>query len=167
MDWIKNSFEEFSKGTFGNGGQNIYASANGVLQRIFNFDLNGDGYFDLPLANSHSMWECPPLHIYDSLGQEKPLELPSQGSFDAVFTDLTGDGTDDLVVACQHNGVHDDVSAMIYYGSEIGLSEKYCQEIRVPSSFGVVAGDFNGCGKKALAFICGQKIRIFIIQSLE
>ena len=36
---IKNSFEEFMKGTFCNGGQNIYCSKKGVLQRIFNYDV--------------------------------------------------------------------------------------------------------------------------------
>lgn len=160
MIWKKKGFEEFRKGTFGNSGQNIYVSAKGVLQRIFNFDVNGDGYFDLPIANSHSMWEMPPIHIYNELGGE-PLELPTHGSFDAIFADLNGDGTDDLIVACQHNGVHNDVSAIIYFGSEMGLTEKYCQELRVPNSFGVVAGDFTGSGKLSLLFISGNELRIF------
>ena len=30
--WKKSGFNDFSKGTFGNGGQNLYVSANGVLQ---------------------------------------------------------------------------------------------------------------------------------------
>ena len=50
MKWTKKGFEEFRKGTFGNGGQNLYVSKKGVLQRIFNFDLNGDGYFGLPIT---------------------------------------------------------------------------------------------------------------------
>lgn len=161
MKWTKKGFEDFRKGTFGNGGQNLYVSAGGTLQRLFNFDLNGDGYFDLPIANSHSMWETPPVHIYDKIGQSEPLNLPSLGSFDALFCDLDGDGTEDLVIACQHDGVHTDVSAMIYYGSEIGLSERYCRTLRVTNSLGVAAGDFNGSGKKALAFLSGNVVRIF------
>ncbi len=161
MLWTKKGFEEFSKGTMGNGGQNLYVSAKGILQRIFNFDVNGDGYVDLPLSNSHSMNERPKIQIYDSFSQEKPLELPSNGSFDAIFTDLTGDGTEDLVVACQHNGVHTDVTAIIYFGSEMGLSEKYKTELCVPNSLGVVAGDFDGRGKNSLAFISKDKLRIF------
>ncbi len=161
MKWTKKGFEEFSKGTLGNGGQNLYVSAKGVLQRIYNFDVNGDGYFDLPLANSHSMDERPKIHVYDKIGQKVPLELPSNGAFDAIFCDLTGNGTEDLVIACQNNGVHTDLSAMIYYASEQGLCEKYFYELRVPNSLGVTAGDFNGTGRNSLAFICGNGIRMF------
>ncbi len=161
MKWTKKGFEEFSKGTMGNSGQNLYVSAKGVLQRIFNFDVNGDGYPDIPIANSHSMNEKPYIHIYDELGQKEPLELPTNGSFDGLFVDLYDRGVQDLVVACQHNGVHSDVSAMIYFGSEIGLSEKYKMELRAPNSYGVVAGDFRGTGKKSLIFISGDKLRHF------
>lgn len=161
MKWTKKGFDEFRKGTFGNGGQNIYVSAKGNLQRIRNFDVNGDGYFDLPLANSHSMYERPNIYVFDEIGQEKPLELPTNGAFDGIFADLTGDGTDDLVLACQHNGVHTDVSAIIYYGSERGLSEKYSCELRVPNSLAVTAGDFNGTGKQSLAFTSEKEIRVF------
>ena len=38
--WITEGFEGFKKGTFGNGGQNIYVSKKGVLQRIFQYDLD-------------------------------------------------------------------------------------------------------------------------------
>ncbi|MBO5955196.1 MAG: VCBS repeat-containing protein [Clostridia bacterium] len=161
MNWTKKGFEEFRKGSFGNGGHNLYVSANGVLQRIFNFDINGDGYPDIPIANSHSMNERPFLHVYDSLNQETPLELPGEGAFNAIFADLTGDGTDDLIVACQHNGVHTDISARIFFASEIGLSEKYCTELRVPNSMCVAAGDFDGTGKQSLAFQSENEIRIF------
>ncbi len=161
MKWIKKGFEEFSKGTLGNGGQNIYVSKGGILQRIFNFDVNGDGYPDLPIANSHSMNERPDIYVFDSLGQKKPLRLPSEGSFDAVFADITGNGTDDLIIAAQHNGVHCDTTALIYFGSERGLSEKYKYELMVPNSIGVCAGDFKGAGKKQLAFISGEEIRVF------
>ena len=37
--WITEGFEGFSRGSFGNGGQNLYVSKKGVLQRIFQFDL--------------------------------------------------------------------------------------------------------------------------------
>ena len=43
MKWTKSGFDGFRKGSFGNGGQNLYVTANGTLQRIFNFDVNGDG----------------------------------------------------------------------------------------------------------------------------
>ena len=43
MEWITEGFEGFSRGSFGNGGQNLYVSKHGILQRIFQYDLNGDG----------------------------------------------------------------------------------------------------------------------------
>lgn len=160
MKWTKAGFLEFSKGRCGNSGQNLYVSAKGVLQRIFQFDLNGDGYPDLPISNSHSMNERPPVYVFDKAGQEKPLELPSNGSFDACFVDLYDRGIEDLVIACQNDGVHNDISAIIYFGSEVGLSEKYKMQLRAPNATAVVAGRFDG-GKKALAFVCDKIIRVF------
>ena len=45
--WTTCTFEDFRKGSFGNGGQNIYVSANGTLQRIHHSDINLDGEVDL------------------------------------------------------------------------------------------------------------------------
>lgn len=161
MKWIKKGFNEFMKGELGNGGQNLYVSVNGTLQRIFNFDINGDGYPDIPITNSHSMNERPHIHIYDEIGQSEPLTIPSLGSFDAIFCDLYGRGVEDLVVACQHSGVNSDTNALIFFGSERGICENYRLTLRVPNSLAVAAGDFSGCGKKSLAFTSGEKVRIF------
>jgi len=48
--WTTTGFDGFSKGTFGNAGQNFYVSRAGVLQCIHQFDLNRNGYFDLVLG---------------------------------------------------------------------------------------------------------------------
>ena len=37
MEWITKGFEGFSKGTMENGGQNLYVSKKGILQRIFQY----------------------------------------------------------------------------------------------------------------------------------
>ena len=100
MKWTKSGFDGFRKGTFGNGGQNLYVTASGTLQRIFNFDVNGDGYPDLPIANSHSMNEKPEIYIYDEIGQKKPLKLPTNGAFDAIEDyDFADDGYSSLYTA--------------------------------------------------------------------
>lgn len=162
MNWKKQGFVDFSLGELGNSGQNLYVSAKGVLQRIFNYDVNGDGYPDLFFANSQSMGERPPLFLYsEPLTSKEYIELPSNGSFDGIMADLNGDGFEDLIVACQNNGTHTDISSMIYYGSKDGLSEKYRVELPAPDSTGVAAGDFNGDGKMDLAFICGNFLRVF------
>ena len=49
--WITEGFDAFRRGTFGNAGQNLYVSKAGVLQRIYQYDLDKNGYFDLVFAN--------------------------------------------------------------------------------------------------------------------
>ena len=61
--WITQGFDAFRRGTFGNGGHNIYVSKQGILQRIFQYDLNRDGYVDLVFANcqNHGEYAGNPL----------------------------------------------------------------------------------------------------------
>lgn len=165
MEWKTAGFDGFSKGTMENGGQNLYVSRQGVLQRIFHYDVNGDGFPDLLFANSQSMFERPPVFVYEDLpGSEAYRTLPSNGTFDGALADLTGDGYDDLVIACQHNGTLADLSAIIYFGGPEGLSEKYKVELPAPGSVGVCAGDFNGDGRMDLAFLSDGKLRVFYQQ---
>jgi len=162
MKWEKRGFDGFSRGILGNGGQNLHVSAKGVLQRIYNYDVNGDGYPDILFANSQSMNERPPLYVYNSpLSKNEYYELPSGGSYEAVLADITGDGYDDLIIACQNNGTHFDITAFVYFGSEEGLSEKYRIELPAPNATGVTAGDFRGTGKLDVAFICHDYVRVF------
>lgn len=162
MKWITKDFQGFSRGTMENGGQNLYVSRKGVLQRIFQYDINGDGYPELPFSNSQSMNERPPVHVYrDLLHNDCYDVLPGEGTFDGLLEDLTGDGYDDLVLACQHNGTHSDITAVIYFGGPRGLTEDYRAELPAPSSVGVCAGDFNGNGKKDLVFLSNGQLRVF------
>ncbi|MBQ4631411.1 MAG: VCBS repeat-containing protein [Clostridia bacterium] len=160
--WNKKGFEEFSKGTFGNGGQNLYVSAAGVLQRIHQYDITGNGYPDLIFSNSQSMGERPPIFVYDAMPSgECETKLRNRGTFDGIMADLTGDGKQDLIVACQHDGVTSDVTSMIYFSSPEGYTEKYMTELPAPGSVSVAAGDFRGIGKKDLAFAGKSRIRLF------
>lgn len=159
--WEKRGFEEFMKGTLGNGGQNLYVSAKGVLQRIHQYDLTGNGYVDLLFANSHSMSERPPLHLYNNPFEKEFTELYTRGSFDACMADITGDGKMDLIVACQHDGVVSDTTATIFFSSERGYSEKYKTELVAPAATAVCAGDFRGIGKNDIIFVGGGKLRVF------
>lgn len=162
MEWITEGFEGFSKGTMENGGQNLYVSRKGILQRIFQYDINGDGFADLLFACSQSMYERPPLYVFEQLPKStERRELPSGGTYDGVFADLSGSGYDDLVVACQHDGTHSDVTAFLYFGGPEGLTERYRMELPAPSSVGVAAGDFNGDGRLDLAFLSAEKLRVF------
>lgn len=57
--WVTHGFEGFRGGTFGNAGHNLYVSRSGVLQRVHQFDLTGNGCVDLVFPNSQGHWECP------------------------------------------------------------------------------------------------------------
>ncbi len=162
MEWITKGFEGFSKGTLGNGGQNLYVSKKGILQRIFQYDLNQDGYPDLLFGNSQSMNERPPVYVYkNALSSQERLELPTNGPYDGCMADLHGSGCQDLIIACQSDGQHRDITSMIYFGSELGYTEKYRMELPAPNAKSVCAGDFNGDGKMEILFVSNDKLRMF------
>ena len=164
--WIEKGYADFADGQFGNGGQNLYVSRKGILQRIHHFDINKNGYADILFSNSQDITERMPVSVYrDIFGKRELAELPTQGAYAAAMDDLNGDGYTDLVVANQHNGVHLDVMAYIYYGSKEGLSERYKYELHAPNSIAVAIGDFNGNGLKDIAFSTNGKLRIFYQQA--
>ena len=89
------------------------------------------------------------------------MELPSGGTYTGIFTDLHHSGYDDLILACQNNGTHSDITSIIYFGGPEGLSENYRMELPVPNATDVAAGDFNGDGKQELIFISNGSLRLF------
>ncbi len=154
-EWVTRGFDAFSRGVFGNAGQNLYVSSAGVLQRIFHFDLNCDGYADLVFCDSQNDWEKPPTSVYeDPLDSRRLVELPAEGGWSGVVIDLTGDGFDDLVVGNHYNGIRRDLSSSVYFGSPDGWCERYTQRLPAPFTTSVAAGDFNGDGRLDLAFLC-------------
>ena len=90
MEWITKGFEGFSKGTMENGGQNLYVSKKGILQRIFQYDLNHNGYVDLVFANCQNHGESAPAYVY-AVGTEQQDVLLSQGSVCSMALDIDGD----------------------------------------------------------------------------
>ena len=162
-DWIweKKGFEDFRKGTFGNGGQNIYVSAKGILQRIYQYDLDKNGYVDLVFANCQNHHESAPSYVYQPDGSR--ATLPGQGALSGMAVDLTGDGYQDIVVAGHYDMVAPYASADIYFGSAEGYSEKYHIKLPAPFTKDCCHGDFNGKGKQMLVFAMPvyPKVRIF------
>ncbi len=64
IPWRTEGFEGFSRGTFGNGGQNLYVSRAGILQRIFQYDLAHHGYLDLVFPQTQDHNETMPSHAW-------------------------------------------------------------------------------------------------------
>ncbi|NUQ62094.1 MAG: VCBS repeat-containing protein [Pirellulales bacterium] len=160
--WRTRGFDAFRAGTFGNAGQNLYVSRHGVLQRIHQYDLNRDGWFDLVLCNSQDFGEQAPAYVYaDPLGDHKRVELPSDGSLTGTVSDLNSDGYDDFVLGMKDNGIRPDLNAFIYFGGPDGLSERRQLRLPAPGCRSVAAGDFNGDGRQDLAFLLADSLRAF------
>ncbi|MFA6175250.1 MAG: VCBS repeat-containing protein, partial [Phycisphaerae bacterium] len=163
MNWITEGFDGFRKGTFGNGGQNLYVSKKGVLQRIHQTDVSRNGYVDLVFCNSQNHEEKVPLDVYsDPINHpKKRTSLYIGGSFSGCVTDLNGNGYEDLIVSCVWDGMTRVTNSAVYYGSNEGLSSKYVNYLPTGRAICVTAGDFNGNGKKDLLFISENDIKIF------
>ncbi len=160
--WTTQGFEGFRKGTFGNGGQNIYVSKKGVLQRIFQYDLDKNGYIDLVFANCQNHHESTPAYVYNTKTGERD-ELPAQGSYCGMVLDIDGDGYQDIVVAGYYDMAAPFASTDIYFGTKDGYSENNRIRIPTPWTFDCCHGDFKGNGKQILSFAepAYKRVRLF------
>ncbi len=159
---VTEGFDSFRRGTFGNAGHNLYVSRGGVLQRIHQYDLDGDGYIDLVFSNSHDYWETAPSDLWQWNGNAfSRREITTQGARCAAIADLTGDGVPDLVIGRQFDGVGFDVNAIVYYGTDRGWGEHAVQYLPAPGCTAVAVGDFNGDGRPDLAFLLATSLRVF------
>jgi len=160
---VTEGFEAFRRGTFGNGGHNLYVSRAGNLQRIHQYDLNADGFVELVFSNSHDYWETAPSTLvrHAADGTTEASDLWTAGATSAAAADLNGDGWPDLVVGRQFDGVSFDVNAIVYYGSERGWGEHAIHYLPAPGCVGVAVGDFDGSGRPAIAFLLGDRLRLF------
>ena len=160
--WRTRGFDAFRAGTFGNAGQNLYVSRTGVLQRIQLFDLNRDGYVDLLFCNAQDHHESPRTYVYhDVLGACTRRTLPSAGSPTGVLADLSGDGYLDLVIGMEKSGAAGFHNAHVFFGGAEGLGEKHMLHLPAHFCLSATTGDFNGDGRRELAFMTQGRLRIF------
>ena len=117
--WSVSGFDKLSEGTLGNAGQNLYISKKGVLQRIWRFDVNNDGYVDLLIANSHDYNEHPDLYIIeDPRGNDHCRKVLTQGCQAGHVCDFNGDGLADVILAANNDGHHHDLPSYVYFGGK-------------------------------------------------
>ncbi len=151
--WVTEGFEAFSRGTMGNGGQNLYVSKRGVLQRIYQFDLDKNGVFDLWFANCQDHHESAPSYVYDVKSGRRTATLAGQGARSGVVTDLDGDGIDDVVVTGFFDMVTPFACAEVYYGQDDGSYSDRCKvRIQSPHAVDTTFGVFDASGRKSLVF---------------
>ncbi len=164
QEWVTEGFADFRAGTFGNGGQNLYVSKKGILQRIHQTDINRNGFIDLVFCNSQNHEEKEPIYLYpDPLNHPDVFEeLDVGGTVCGAVADLSGNGYEDLIVGCEWDGENQILNSSIFFNSEEGLSQKY--QIFLPASKvrSIAAGDFNGNGRLDIAFLTKREgVKIF------
>ena len=162
MKWNLKGFDAISKGTFGNAGQNLYVSKNGVLQRIWQFDINSDGFVDLFVTNSHGFNEHPYAHVIsDPTGEAVLQNVLTQNGQAGQVADLNGDGYDDLIVAAANDGHHMDLTSYVYFGGESGITENRKVDLAAMGCTCVATGDVNGDGKLEICYLVEPPHSIF------
>ena len=176
--WIRHAgFTDFSAGTLGDGGSNLYVSPRGV-ETIHRWDFNLDGHLDLFVGQDHNPVEnedvlvywgrtdgfrslLPPIPDMQPLGRllreirarEKGVtRLPSDGGGRSLLVDLNGDGWLELVFC---NFIHNYsvyMNALIYWGSADGYRADRRTMLPTLLADGLTAADFNRDGFVDLAF---------------
>ena len=154
--WSTSTFFEFSEGTFVDGGENIYVTADGEIRLINQWDLNRDGFIDVVLPNTHDNNQKVDLFIYwgvkGSSNVRNRTRLPSDGGLSQTIADLNQDGFPDLVVINSFNGTKTNLNSYIYWGGAKGFNVDRRMELPTLQATGAAVEDLNHDGYPDLVF---------------
>lgn len=145
---VDEDFQDFSQGTFDDGGHNLYAAADGTLRTINRFDLNGDGHLDIIFNCTHNTYQMLPATagMVERGRRATSYDIAVEGSQQVAAGDLNRDGFTDLVFCPNGIGVHHDRRFVsIAWGGPDGWS---AQRINSPLPMNAAAmvdiADLNG-----------------------
>lgn len=159
MHWVTRSFSDFAGGEIGAGGANLYVSRQGSVQMINLFDLNHDGYLDILFNQTHDFSTRVNASIYwntqAGFGQSNQSEVPADGGYKSLVSDLNHDGFPDLVVVNRFDGTTYRLNSCIYWGSSKGLDLSRGTSLSTLGATGVAVGDINKDGYQDLVFSNG------------
>jgi len=139
------------KGSFDDGGSNLYVNAHGEIERIHRTDLDADGYPDIVVPNTHGHLERGPTRIFRADGQPGPTcpwsftDLPNDSGWLSRVEDVDGDGWPDLVVVNGENGVTSELTSYVYWGGPGGLTGERT-ELPTVGAYDVAILDLTGHG---------------------
>ncbi len=146
--FVDDSFDDFAKGTFDDGGHNYYAAHDGTLRTINRFDLNDDGHLDVIFNCTHNTYQMLPA-TSGSMGRDrlaKSVDIAVEGSQHVAQGDLNLDGFTDLVFCPNPIGVHHDrrFVSIAWGGPDGWTPQKINSPLPMNGAAAVAIVDLNG-----------------------
>jgi hypothetical protein len=129
----------------------------GGSQNILTSDLDGDGYLELIACSYRDSSDyVSDTNIFwggvTGFSSEEVLTIQTTGCMDAHAEDLNRDGYADLVVASHYTGSSYSTTSVVYWGSELGPTSAYRDELPTYGARDVEVADVDQDGWKDLVF---------------
>lgn len=159
--FFDDEFQDFTQGSFDDGGHNLYAAHDGTLRTINRFDLNGDGLLDIIFNCTHNTYQMLPATcgMIGQDGQAASLDIAVEGSQQVAAGDLNRDGFTDLVFCPNGIGVHHDrrFVSIAWGGTDGWTPQRINSPLPMNGAAAVAVVDLNGDGWSDIAVLGGVR----------